>query len=80
MPTLFDAVKLLSEAPLTIENLSAARTIVATNRILPVDIDLAILAIKNGNMDKAKNHINGPSGRGSGLGAIKDLQKILEAK
>jgi hypothetical protein len=80
MPTLFDAINLLSQVPITKENLTEARSIVAMNRILPIDIDLAILAMAKGDMVKATNHINGPSGRGSGLGAIKDLQKILEAK
>jgi len=77
MPNLFEAIKELSNVPITMNNLITARTIVAENNILPIDIDLAIAALSKGDVVGASNYITGPSGRGSGLGAIKDLQNML---
>ena len=80
--TLADAIELLqnfenAENPRSI--LQQAVNIVSLQGIKPADIQLAADIYEN-NPDQAKKFIYGPSGRGSGLGAIKDLQIIKEKK
>jgi|GEM_PF-4628288 len=80
--TLTDAIELLqnfenAENPRSI--LQQVANIVSLQDIKPTDIQLAA-DIYDNNFEQAKNFIYGPSGRGSGLGAIKDLQIIKERK
>jgi len=78
--TLFKAIELLSEVPLTLDNIQKARDIVMEHKIVPTDLDLAIKRMETLDIDGAKKYIYGPSNRGSGLGVIKDIIEIVGRK
>ena len=78
--SLDDAIELLTnfekaENPRSI--LQQAANIVSLHKVKPKDIELAA-DVYDSDPEQAKRFIFGPSGRGSGLGVIKDLQIIKE--
>lgn len=60
-----------------LENVS---TMLAALGIEPTDVDLAISAAGKDDWEKARNYVYGPSGRGSNLGALEDLQNMISNK
>ena len=64
----------------TIKKLENTSTMLAALGIKPIDVDLAIGEASKGNWEKARSYIYGPSGRGSNLGALGDLQALVEKK
>ena len=68
------------ESESEIKKLENVSTMLAALGIKPTDVDLAVSELSKGNVEEARAYIYGPSGRGSNLGAIKDLQNIITKK
>ncbi|MFA5053057.1 MAG: hypothetical protein WC565_03295 [Parcubacteria group bacterium] len=69
-------LELLRTTPPTVDALTAAHNILIANGMRPIDVELAIRHLKGGDAELALKYLYGPTNRGTGRGAIKDLEII----
>jgi len=68
------AITQLRRSPLTMTALTSARQTAIENGINPIDIDLALVFMKQGNVDLASKYIFGPVPARASPGAIATLE------